>query len=56
MIRETKAPDGSELSGDKIKIAPVDFGTNQAVLKNVVNKKIRTQKRCKRNKDLEKYR
>ena len=38
-IKETKAPDGYELSNEEIKISPDDFGTDKAVLKTVVNKK-----------------
>lgn len=38
-IKETKAPEGYELSTKEIKISSDDFGTNKAVLKTVINKK-----------------
>jgi pilin isopeptide linkage protein/LPXTG-motif cell wall-anchored protein len=38
-IKETKAPNGYDLSGEEIKIAPADFDSNKEVFKDVVNKK-----------------
>ena len=38
-IKETKAPDGYELSNDEIKITPEDFGDNKEAFKEIVNKK-----------------
>lgn len=38
-LKETKAPDGYILSNEEIKISPDDFGSDQSVLKTVINKK-----------------
>lgn len=38
-IKETKAPDGYELSNEEIKISPKDFDSNKEVFKEIINKK-----------------
>ncbi|MDT2814969.1 Ig-like domain-containing protein, partial [Vagococcus carniphilus] len=38
-IRETKAPEGYELSKEDIKVSPADFNNNKEVFKEIINKK-----------------
>ena len=39
-IKETKAPEGYQLSTEEIKVKPQDFGATKSVTKDIINKKI----------------